>query len=295
MACDIDQTTGKFFMSMEYYNHKQGKPNGTMLAYTTIKTDPNWWQTGWTMRYFTGLFNPDIVAEKKNVYIVGETPNGTQLDIVCQHSSTSGSSFLKTVVAYNATFPSVSIVKELMGTYTVICSYVRGGNLYASVSADGGATWQERPAINDEAGKVVAQYSCASVNGPYAAWTDNRSTPTSIYFDNVTTPPKPPVLEIKNVKGIIGVSASIANIGQNPAHNVTWEIKVTGGLLSFINKVDSGTIPLIAVGEEKPIKGGIVLGFGVIKTEVNVNCLEGASDSDSKDGTNLIFLTFIKT
>jgi hypothetical protein len=294
MSADIDQTTGKLFMCMEYTNHAT-KPDGSIVYVSpAISTNENWWQGSFSAKYFPGVFNPDISAAAKNVYIVGEMINSSQRDIVCYHSSNSGGSFTKTMVTQttaNETFPRVSMVRLLTGEYVIIVSYIRNNDLFTSISLDKGATWTESSAINDVAGSVVSQYSGQCVGGPYAAWTDQRQTPTGVFFDTVYAPPKPPVLAISNVKGPIGVSATLANTGEAAANSVAWEIKVTGGLLGKINVDKTGSFTTIAAGGSEKIKSGIIIGVGSITVAITATCAEGASASASKTGTNLFIIT----
>jgi hypothetical protein len=299
MTTDIDQVTGRFFMCMEYYNHAT-KPDGTIIYYKSISTNPDWWKTGWNSRYFTNLLNPDIAAGNKQVYIVGEEQivNGTKA-IVCQHSANGGTSFTKTTVFYNATidtqFPRVSMVRLFTGNYAVICSYTRDGNLYASISIDGGVTWVETDAVNDVDGSAVEQYSGQCVGGPYIVWTDEREPPTDIYFDTVFDLPPPPILEITEIKGIVGVTATIANTGEAAAHNVSWNIKVTGGMFGKINKDVSDIIPVLAAGAEQSVSTGIIIGLGAVQITATATCDEGSYATGSASGTNLIFLTLVKS
>ncbi len=302
MTTDIDQVTGKLYLCMEYYNHPT-KPNGTIIYYNGgIKANENWWQSGWNAKTLTGVLNPDIGAENKFVYIVGEMMNTTNnnTDIVCYHSSNSGNTFTKTFVstdpALNETFPKVSVIRKLAGGYTIICSYTKNGSYYASTSIDNGATWTPvSTSINDVAGKVIESYESTSVGGPYAAWTDARENKTGIYFDSIITPERPPVLGITSVKGPIGVTAVIKNTGEAAAHNVTWEINVLGGLLGLISKVKTDKIPILASGADESVKLGLVFGFGSITITVSATCDEGSFASTKLDGTNLLFLTLVKS
>ncbi|GAH60117.1 unnamed protein product, partial [marine sediment metagenome] len=177
------------------------------------------------------------------------------------------------------------------------CSYIRDGDIYVSISADGGQTWTETvDPINDEPGTVVDQYCSAGMDGHYIAWTDARNNPTEIYFDTTTTvspPPPLPILEITEIKGGLGVSATTKNIGDIAATDVAWSITVTGGLLGRINKTVEDTIASLAVGEESVLETGIFFGLGKIAIEVTVTCDEGASDEETVNGMHIIIFTSI--
>jgi hypothetical protein len=295
MKSDIDQTTGKFYMCMDYENHAT-YADGTTISYTTISTNVNWWQTGWGGKYFQGLLNADIVAFNKTVYIVGEKDNGGQKDIVCFHSSNSGMSFTETVVSDDTadeTFPAVTLAETDEGI-VVVASYIRGGDMYVSTSPDGGVTWTEQTdAINDQAGTVVNQYNTQSLDGPFTVWTDNRNTPTEIYFDVTLIPAKKPILDIPTISGGVGVNAVIGNTGEADATNVAWTIHVTGGILGKIDKTVTGTIPTLAIGAEEAVKTGLFLGLGTISIEASATCDEGSSDTATASGKILLFFVII--
>ena len=230
-----------------------------------------------------------MIAADGSVYIVGETAEN---DIVCLYSSNAGANFESSDVTdtvESESYPTVAIVED-----EVVCSYIRDGDLYVSISADGGQTWTETvDPVNDETGTVVDQYCSAGMDGPYAAWTDERNDPTEIYFDCTVAPPKRPILEITGVKGRLGVSATVKNTGDAAATNVVWNITVTGGLLGFINKASGGSIPSLAVDAESVLKTGIFFGLGKIVVEVTATCDEGSSDSETKTGVQIIIFTMV--
>ena len=293
MSSDVDQDTGKFYMVMEYENHATNDP-GTVVNHNTITSNEDWWQSGWGGRYIEGFFNPDTVASNGHSYIVGEVDNGGQKDIVCYHSANNGASYTETVVSEDVAdevFPSVSITEGDEGD-DIVCSYMREGDLYVSVSEDGGETWEEADdPINDESGTVVEQYSGASLGGPFAAWTDDRNSPTEIYFDTAVEPKKKPILDIISISGGIGVTATIKNIGEAPATGVESSLTVTGGILGLINKNESDTVTSLAIDAEASISSGIIFGLGAVEIVATVSCAEGSSDEETVDGTQIIIFT----
>lgn len=199
MKTDIDQFNGKVFLVTQYENHDT-YADGSRVVYKAVSTNPNWWQGGWSGYYFEGVFNPDIVAFNNKCFIVGEKDNGGQKDIVCLRST--GASFSEFVVSADPAdelYPTVTLVPSHVG-FDVICSYIRNGDLYTAISSDYGQTWDEVEApVNDETGTVVDQYNTASIDGQYAAWTDEKNTPTEIYFDIiyefVNVPPNTPTID----------------------------------------------------------------------------------------------------
>jgi hypothetical protein len=199
MACDIDVSIHQPYFVCEYYMEADPTNNGSMFIKTpALRHDnypnDNWIQDGsFTCFYFEDTLIPDILAIDGSIYIVGQSFEG---DIVCFFSNDSGNSFQQSIVSEDAgieAFPQVT----LFGDH-VICTYTRDGNLYCKISEDGGANWRDEVQINDENGSVVEQYSCTSINGPYASWTDNRAAPpTEIYIDITNTignPPSAPII-----------------------------------------------------------------------------------------------------
>jgi len=292
---DIDQSNGKFYMVMDYENSAT-LADGSEIMFTTITTSDTWWQSGWGGFYFEGVLNTDIVADNKNCYIVGEVDNGGQRDIVCLHSSNSGGSFTQSDVSTDVADeknPTVTLAETEDGL-ALVCSYVRDGNLYVSTSSDGGLTWEEQAdPINDVDGTVVDQYNTQSIDGPYAAWTDEQNTPTEIYFDISVAPKKNPVLDITSIKGGMHISAVVSNTGDAAATNVEWTMTVTGGILKRINKTYTDTISTLAIAGQETIQStGLILGLGPIAITISAACDEGASKQVSASGKVLIF--FIK-
>jgi hypothetical protein len=292
---DIDQTNGKLYIVMDYENSATLN-DGSEIMYTTITTNPNWWQSGWGGKYFEGVLNTDIIGDHNNCYIVGEVDNAGQRDIVCLHSSNGGSSFTQSSVTSelaSETNPTVTLAQTEEGV-VLVCSYVRDGDLYISTSSNGGATWAEQAnPINDVAGTVVDQYNTASLDGSYVVWTDSRNTPTEIYFDTTVAPLKNPVLDITSIKGGTKISATVSNTGDAAATNVEWTMKVTGGILKRINKTYTDTIPTLAVAGQETIQStGLILGLGPIVITISATCDEGASKQVSIQGKVLIL--FIK-
>jgi len=293
ISCDIDQSLAQYYWVCEYVSETDPMDDGSMFTKAPVfdGTD-EWWKgaSGFPGFLFAGVYNPSMVAADGSVYIVGENAEN---DIVCMYSSNAGVSFDSSDVTdtvSSESYPTVAIVED-----EIVCSYIRNGDLYVSISDDGGQTWTETvDPINDETGTVVDQYCSVAMDGPYVAWTDARNDPTEIYFDTTIEPPKYPILEITEVKGGLGVKATVKNTGEAAATNVTWSVSVTGGFLGRIDKTVGCTIPSLAVDEESdPLKTGIFFGLGKIVAEVTVTCDEGSSDSETKTGMQIIIFTKI--
>lgn len=104
---------------------------------------------------------------------------------------------------------------------------------------------------------------------------------------NATITELQPIIEIGNITGgLFKVNAVIKNTGTAAATNVSWSIKLDGGLI-LLGKESTGSIPTIAAGGEETITSKLILGFG--KTTITV--MAGA---DIKDTAATVLLIFIK-
>ncbi|HHH79815.1 MAG TPA: PKD domain-containing protein, partial [Thermoplasmatales archaeon] len=73
---------------------------------------------------------------------------------------------------------------------------------------------------------------------------------------------QPPAgVEIKEIKGFLGVKATINNAETTP---VEWEINITGGFILFGGHA-AGTIP---AETETTVSSGLIIGFGKINVEI---------------------------
>lgn len=105
--------------------------------------------------------------------------------------------------------------------------------------------------------------------------------------------PEEPKIDIISIKGSLGVTATIKNIGEAEATNVKWTIAVTGGLLGFITKDKNDTEETLAIDGEITVNSGIILGFGKIAITVTAECDEGSSDEESASGTQIIIFSLV--
>jgi len=92
----------------------------------------------------------------------------------------------------------------------------------------------------------------------------------------------PVAVEI-TIKGGLGVSATIKNVGTTDLTNIDWSITLDGKLI-FIGKAKSGTIAALAAGESVTVKD-FVVGFG--KTGIAVTA---GTEEASASGTVLLIL-----
>ena len=84
-------------------------------------------------------------------------------------------------------------------------------------------------------------------------------------------------LAIGNIKGPLGITAEIQNIGGYDATNVAWSITASGGLFRRLNVTGTGTIASLVAGASTGISVGIFFGFGKIDIVISAkaqNALE---------------------
>jgi hypothetical protein len=97
-----------------------------------------------------------------------------------------------------------------------------------------------------------------------------------------------PVIEIGAITGgLFKVKAVIKNTGGGAATNVSWSIKLTGGLI-ILGKDTSGTIASLNASGEQTVTSKLILGFG--KTVITVT-----ADTATKTQNATVLLIFIKT
>jgi glycosyltransferase involved in cell wall biosynthesis len=90
------------------------------------------------------------------------------------------------------------------------------------------------------------------------------------------------------IQGGFGVTATIKNIGDTEITNVQWKFTLTGGLI-ILGKTKTGTIASLTTGASTTIKDSPILGFGKTTIKVDITCAEGASRTQTKTGTIVLF------
>jgi len=207
--------------------------------------------------------DPDVSGSGSNVCVVYVRDG----NVMCSRSSCGalydpGFSWQESTIETGASTPAVYMQGD-----NAICAYVKGGNLYAKLSSDDGATWGTAEKLNDVDGTVVAEKGAVCVDKLGVAFEDNRNGNIDIYFAAKKGAPSAELV-IQSISGGIGVSAVVKNTGDAAATNVAWTIASTGTI--FVGKEKSGTIATLAPGASVTIKSGLMLGFGSITTTVTV-------------------------
>ena len=232
------------------------------------------------------LTYPSAAAHDNNVIVACQKDS----DVIVYYSANGFNSYTEVLVETSASYPEV----VMDGEGNPFVTYIKDNVLYYRVSTDGGATWSDSEVVSDN--QVNLNDRAANLDeydgDIYGIWEDTRGVNIDIYFGQVyeTTAPK---LDIISIKGPIGVTATIKNIGDAKATNVKWTIAVTGGLLGFINKDGTGTEETLAIDGEIAVKSGILLGFGPITITVTAECAEDSSDEESASGTQIIIFSLV--
>jgi hypothetical protein len=188
----------------------------------------------------------DVSAHNNNVIIVSERAG----NIVAYYSKNAMTS-IEEVIIDSGEKPRI----VHSGDNTASCIFMKDGELYHSITMDGGATWS--PSIKVAENVVSADVSL--LGGAY----ESEGT---IYFEPEIGGPSA-IIEIRSISGGIGVKAEIANIGQLDAEDLEWSITIKGGILGMIYKKSEGTVTIPA-GEKVKIKSGLVVGIGSITVEI---------------------------
>ena len=91
--------------------------------------------------------------------------------------------------------------------------------------------------------------------------------------------------------GLFQVSSTIRNPGVEAAEDVSWKIKLEGGII-LLGKETTGTGLSIPAGGEETVNSKLIFGFGKTRVIVTAEMPDGASDSKNQGATVLLF--FIK-
>jgi len=147
--------------------------------------------------YGYNLQFPAVAAGDGNIVILAETDESGNKDIICFYGPDLSSMSTSFVVdtGDDERFPDV---RHVSGD-RFIATYVKGGDLYAAETTDGGATWTEsRWQINDNDGSVVEEYKTSDLceNAIKAMWEEDGPDDIDIFMGVVlpNDPPGAPVI-----------------------------------------------------------------------------------------------------
>jgi hypothetical protein len=226
--------------------------------------------------------NPDLAASGQYAYLAVQSDEKGNDDILCYTPPATGTTWKKHVIANSSDdemYPSITAIG-----LTVVCTFVKNGNLYMVKSADGGITWDAPVQINDLDAQIIGEYRCANAEGPYSVWMDDRNANADVYADVITMP----WVAFKKCSGGLGCSVEIANVGTEDATAVEWNIHVEGGMKGLINKTANGTID-ITTGKSGKVKSGVFFGLGKILMTATVG-----GGMLEKEGKQLLIFSMMK-
>jgi hypothetical protein len=277
-SCGIDIDQGTNFCYAAYnYNNFNNVP-GDMNLYIFIMDFNTWGEySGYPIHndtseaYINTSGNDNIIdisVFNDNVIIVSER-EGT---IVAYYSDDGLNNVNEVQIDSNGQQPRIVHTSD----QSAVCSYIKNGVLYTSITEDGGATWTN-PNENSEEEPVFS--------GDICAFGTLYEVDQIIYFSPIQA--SFPIIEISSISGGIGVNALIKNTGTGDADDLTYNIVATGGILGLINSEDSGIISIPA-GEETTITLQTIIGLGPITISVTAGLA-----SLEVEGTQLLIYTKI--
>ena len=253
-------STNILYLATEYENHPEN-PDGTFILFHEITPTEDWWEGEWSGWFFFNCTNPQVDASDGYCYVTTDVDFEGDQDIICWASNDGGESYEATLVADSSDLEQYPMITSDGETAT--CIYTKNGNLYSKTTENGGGLWGSDTQINDVDGTVSEEYSTGDVTGGFVTWTDNRDGTEDIYFDSAGA--EIPIIQITSVSGIVGVKATIENIGTADATDMSWSILIDG-LVLLGEK--TGTIATLPVGGTETIKSGFSLGVGPVTITV---------------------------
>ena len=103
-----------------------------------------------------------------------------------------------------------------------------------------------------------------------------------------------PKIEVGDITGGLFLSFVIKNNGTAVAENVSWNVKVDGGLFDFIHVDNDGECEPIPTGDQATITlDRLIIGLGVVKITASAECSTGISDTKEVNGSVIIITTKI--
>lgn len=285
-SVDIDQSADRGYMVCDFLNNSVETYN---LGLVEVPL-PTLWESSaiWNIYEISGedttnYINPDVSASEGSVIIACETNENGNQDIICFYSSNGFNTATKIFIANSPDDETNPCI--ILNGDEVQCTFIKNGNLYATLSADNGETWSEPQQINDEDGTVIAGWHSSDLTtGENVVWTDDRNGNSDIFFDTITGAANPNI-EIKEINGGFGLSVVIENTGTGDASDVQWSIDLEGGLVLLGGHTED-ILSTLAADDSTTVKTGLVFGLGKVT-------ITATADEASRTATGTILGPFV--
>lgn len=190
--CDIeiDPVTQIMYAVYDWNNAKSGK--WELLVRVLDMTDPL--GTNDNMHIITGNGNlqyPAVAAYDNNLYILAETDENGNKDIICYYSEDGMPNLLTKFVANTVDDERYPDIRRFEGTPSVAATFVKENNIYATMT--GGENWDNPWQINNNDDIVVEEYKTSDLcdSAKKAMWEETHDD-IDIYIETATynSPPK---------------------------------------------------------------------------------------------------------
>ncbi len=162
-TCEIDHGTQYLYAMYDYFDSEAGD----WIIFATRWPRFNWDATslyqnaGFTLDDGTHLMYPDVAAAGGQIVTVAQNwdpLDEADKDIVCFYAERDDLlSALSSVVAGTTDAETFPRIRHVTGT-SYLCTFVKNGELYASLSENGGASWGTAEAISEVGDIVINEY-----------------------------------------------------------------------------------------------------------------------------------------
>jgi hypothetical protein len=164
--------------------------NGTNQDILFFKGTPEGWNNDEELYNYTftgseNLLHPEILVKEDEIYVVMETDDGGESEIILYKSVNGGEDWTLENITGDI-FESdeePAYPRIFMNSSHLICSFIESGDLSYTSSNDKGANWTEPYQLNDVNGSVEPGYHFSDIGGSQRfIWTDNREGNLDIYY-----------------------------------------------------------------------------------------------------------------